>query len=176
MTSGIYQIQNLANGKRYIGQASLLLRRRKYHRNRLRAGKHFNAHLQAAWNKYGEAAFVFKPLLICAPKDLTMYEQRCLDGYCPEYNLAPAAGSVLGIKRSAETRAKMALSKFGNKHNLGRPRPPEVVAKMRERRHTPETRAKMSAAAKRRAPKSAETRVKHAAALRANWAARKAAK
>lgn len=54
--SGIYRIVNLANDKFYIGSAVNLERRWYMHRNRLNAGKHRNAHLQAAWSKYGEAA------------------------------------------------------------------------------------------------------------------------
>lgn len=35
------------------------------------------------------------------------------------YNSCPAAGSVLGIKRSAETRAQLAAAAVGNRRGLG---------------------------------------------------------
>lgn len=56
----IYQIKNLVNGKLYIGSTKGELRRRKSaHLAKLRYNKHFNSHLQNAWNKYGEENFEF---------------------------------------------------------------------------------------------------------------------
>ena len=59
MTRGIYKIINVVNNKFYVGSAVDLKRRRTRHFSELRTGKHSNAHLQAAWNKYGESAFIF---------------------------------------------------------------------------------------------------------------------
>ena len=111
--SGIYEILNTANGKRYIGSAVNIARRRVLHLWHLRRGTHTNAHLQAAWNKYDADVFVCKPLLICVPKDLIPYEQRCFDAYKPEYNKAPVAGSLLGFKHSADTKSKIAAAGIG---------------------------------------------------------------
>jgi group I intron endonuclease len=110
---GIYEILNLVNGKRYLGSAVHLPRRWTLHQADLRRGEHHSSKLQRAWNKYGEAAFVFKPLLVCTPKDLTFYEQRCFDGYKPEYNICPTAGSRLGTTQSVVSRAKMSRAKTG---------------------------------------------------------------
>lgn len=46
----------------YVGQSQHVQKRFSQHRNGLRSGRHFNAHLQAAWKKYGEAAFSFELL------------------------------------------------------------------------------------------------------------------
>lgn len=137
--SGIYEITNGANGKRYIGSAVDLPRRQAQHASDLRKNVHRNARLQNAWNKYGPGAFGFRVLLVCAPQDLLHYEQRFIDGLCPEYNIAPKAGSQLGAKRTAETRAKISAA------NKGRKLPPEVIAKRIGRKQTMETRAKRSA-------------------------------
>lgn len=59
MTRGIYKIINVVNNKFYVGSAVDLKRRKTRHFSELRTGKHNNRHLQAAWVKYGEAAFVF---------------------------------------------------------------------------------------------------------------------
>lgn len=59
MTQGIYKIINLINNKFYVGSAVNLKRRKTQHFSKLRTGKHRNTHLQAAWNKHGEQAFVF---------------------------------------------------------------------------------------------------------------------
>lgn len=59
MGRGIYKIINVVNNKFYVGSAVNLSRRRARHFSELRTQKHNNGHLQAAWNKYGEQAFVF---------------------------------------------------------------------------------------------------------------------
>lgn len=59
MARGIYKIINTTNNKFYVGSAVKLSRRRARHFSELRNGKHNNQKLQAAWNKYGEAAFIF---------------------------------------------------------------------------------------------------------------------
>jgi group I intron endonuclease len=59
MAKGIYKIINVVNNKFYVGSAVDLKRRRIRHFSELRTGKHNNKHLQAAWDKYGEPAFIF---------------------------------------------------------------------------------------------------------------------
>lgn len=56
----IYKIRNVVNQKFYVGSTTNMKERARTHRNRLRRGKHHSAHLQAAWNKYGEECFVFE--------------------------------------------------------------------------------------------------------------------
>jgi group I intron endonuclease len=55
----IYKIINTANNKFYVGSTTNTKERFRTHRNRLRKNRHHSQHLQAAWNKYGEQAFVF---------------------------------------------------------------------------------------------------------------------
>ena len=55
----IYKITNKINSKCYIGQTKNYTKRFSAHKNALRKNKHDNAHLQAAWNKYGEENFSF---------------------------------------------------------------------------------------------------------------------
>ncbi len=61
---GIYEIVNLADGKAssYVGSSMNIEQRWHQHRHRLRGGRHRNEHLQRAWDKYGEDAFVFSVL------------------------------------------------------------------------------------------------------------------
>lgn len=150
-TSGIYSITNTVTGKKYIGSAVNLANRETYHRWQLRKSEHHSQKLQRAWNKFGEAAFVFQPLLICAPKDLLMYEQIVLDyqgSVRDGYNVLPTAGSALGMKHSAETRARMSAI------NLGKVMSPEARAKMSKRmqghQHSPEALEKIRASSKAR--------------------------
>lgn len=106
MPSGIYEILNTANGKRYIGSAADLRVRMSVHRSTLNAGAHHSRYLQAAWGKYGADAFAFRTLLVCAPRDLLMFEQRAFDVMRPEYNICRIAGNALGVKWTEDARAR----------------------------------------------------------------------
>lgn len=79
MNCGIYQIENIINGKLYIGSSNQIKRRFYLHKWDLKRGKHHSITLQRSWDKYGEGAFLFKPLLYCLPDDRHFYEQRFLD-------------------------------------------------------------------------------------------------
>lgn len=57
---GIYQITNLQNGKKYIGQSTDVFRRWNHHRSNLVKGTHANRYLQRAVNKYGLSIFSFE--------------------------------------------------------------------------------------------------------------------
>lgn len=57
---GIYKIRNVTNGKFYIGSSNNIKKRFAAHRRMLRGNRHHCAHLQAAWNKYGEDCFRFE--------------------------------------------------------------------------------------------------------------------
>jgi group I intron endonuclease len=60
--SGIYQIRNILDGKIYVGSAKNLKTRWTTHLWALRSKKHFNIHLQRAFDKYGENSFIFEIL------------------------------------------------------------------------------------------------------------------
>jgi len=57
--TGVYCILNLENNKQYIGSSTNVYTRKNQHFNKLRKNEHFNPHLQYAWNKYGEARFIY---------------------------------------------------------------------------------------------------------------------
>lgn len=107
--SGVYAIQNAVSGAVYIGSARRFKRRFSQHRTALRGGYHQNSHLQYAWNKYGEQAFEFKVLLVCLPKHMQDYEQRCLDSLAPAYNKSRSAfsGIPVGAKLTKKHKAKV---------------------------------------------------------------------
>jgi len=105
--SGVYVITNLRNGKRYVGSSVKVRYRLRKHRAMLVAGNHHSSILQSAWNKHGCEAFSFAQVLACARDNLIMYEQRLIDGYRPEYNVLPNAGSALGRVVSDEHKRKI---------------------------------------------------------------------
>lgn len=75
MKSGIYKIENLINGKIYVGKTLHLNKRFKEHLWELKKGKHFNEYLQNSWNKYGEENFKFSILEEVSNKDI-LYEKE----------------------------------------------------------------------------------------------------
>jgi group I intron endonuclease len=111
----IYKIENKANGKIYVGQTiqSPKVRWQDGHRNRLRKKKHYNDHLQAAWNKYGEDSFTFEVIEQFDPEmnfdlnNLEKYWIKTLDSKNPNkgYNMTEG-GDGSGSPR-LETREKI---------------------------------------------------------------------
>lgn len=85
--SGIYCIENIINHKTYIGSSKNIYSRLLKHFALLRHSRHENAHLQNAWNKYGEDSFTWTVLERCGEKELTKREQYCIDLFGAEYNI-----------------------------------------------------------------------------------------
>jgi group I intron endonuclease len=139
--SGIYRIRNTVNGKVYVGSAVDVAKRWIVHRHHLSKRTHHCRHLQHAWVKHGEAAFVFEIIeAVPVKKGLIAREQAYIDSLSAAdrlhgYNVAIRAGSVLGVRRSAEFRAKVSLSAKGNTRWL-------------RRKHSDTSRAKISVGAK----------------------------
>lgn len=119
---GVYRIVHAPSGRCYVGQtANLGGVRWKHHRQALRSGRHHSPRLQRAWDKYREDQFEWQVLERCPVEQLTEREQFWMDLLRPLlYNHCPAAGSVLGVKRSPETRARMAAAAAGNQRAAGR--------------------------------------------------------
>lgn len=125
----------------YIGQAIEIEEDRWItHKRELRNNKHYNEHLQRAWNKYKEENFEFSILLECEESDLNMYEQYYifeLMTYDPKVGYNKNYGGDSGrhteeIKKkiskakkgktlSEETRKKISEGHKGeNNHNYGK--------------------------------------------------------
>jgi hypothetical protein len=107
--SGIYQIRNLINNKRYIGQTSNFENRKNCHFRSLKGGYNKNKHLQNAYNKYGLENFVFEILIYCEREYLTKYEQFFVDKEKESLlynNRIKCVDSNKGFKYSKETIKK----------------------------------------------------------------------
>lgn len=96
---GIYEICNLHDGKAtaYVGSSVNIEQRWQGHRWQLDGGKHYNIHLQNAWDKYGEAAFEWDVIEEVEDEArLLEREQYWLDRFLESpatcYNVAITAG------------------------------------------------------------------------------------
>jgi group I intron endonuclease len=131
----IYKIENLINGKIYIGQTTLNPNRRKQlHYYHLNKNIHGNRHLQYAFNKYGESHFKFIVINYATnQKMLDTLEINYINLYdCLNqnkgYNLKHGGKNA---KLSEETRKKMSVSASGeNNHFYGKKHSKESLQKM----------------------------------------------
>jgi len=155
---GIYCIENILGGKKYIGQAIDLRKRKSQHFYNLKIGRHENSHLQNAYNKYGRVVFEFKILLYCEQFEFTRYEQFFVDYYGKEnlYNIClECVDSSFGTRRSEESKLKMSNNHadvFGkNNPFFGKHHSEETIENlsgennpMYGKHHSEETKEKMS--------------------------------
>jgi len=76
---GIYKIENIINGKLYIGSSVNIDKRIKRHKNDLIKNKHINCYLQREFNKYGIHSYIFECVELCNSDNLKILEQKYLD-------------------------------------------------------------------------------------------------
>lgn len=137
--SGVYVIENLVNGKYYIGSSKNLGARKVSHFGDLKRKNHHCPPLQFAYNKYGRKAFKFFVLEFCDEKDKFKKEQNWLDVFFESdecYNTLKDAEHpkpTLHKKWTTEEKnnLKKALLSRNFKHS------PETVEKMRQRMSDP---------------------------------------
>lgn len=169
--SGVYQILHETSGGRYVGSAVEMRRREQEHLSRLRSGVHCNPHLQNAWDLYEEEQFVFSALEHVPDLErLVEREQHYIDTLNPTYNIAPNAGSRLGIPCREATKQKISQALTGRKgHKLSEEHKQKIRESLRGRTLSEEQKRRLSEANKgrtRSSPVSPETRRKLSEALR----------
>ncbi|QJX63048.1 GIY-YIG nuclease family protein [Niallia circulans] len=109
----IYKIENLINGKVYIGQTIKKADRRfQLHKSRLKRNVHENAYLQNAWNKYGESSFVFVVIGIYNVSELDNEEIKLIKHYrelekC--YNLENGGNRQKKLHESTKEKLSMSI-------------------------------------------------------------------
>lgn len=158
--SGIYSIYCITSDTYYIGSSVKIKNRLHRHNRDLIANRHANPHLQNSWNKYGANDFkiiILEVLEFTDTKSLNIREAYWIAKMPKVFNV---------IKNPLDLRGP-------NHPNYGKKNSEETKRKRVESRgpfkHTPESKAKLSAAAKKRVgalnpfygkKHSAETRAK----------------
>lgn len=158
--SGVYCIFNIVNEKIYIGSSIHIYERWQQHKYFLKNNIHYNKHLQAAWNKYGEENFKFEIIEIINTdeENLLEVEQIWMDYYSSYdaskgYNISAYAEGAGGYIVSEETKEKI------RNWHTGRKSTEETKKKLSEQRkgennnfygkhHTEEAKKKISEAKK----------------------------
>ena len=152
--SGIYYIENLISGKKYIGQSINTSIRWKNHKNQLRGNRSPFVDLQNDWNIFGEENFKFQLIEECNNQySLDLLEEYYVDffdSYKNGYNQSHNGKFTFdGMKHKEESKEIL------RQLHLGKRPSEESIQKNREahlgennhfwgKKHTVETRIKMS--------------------------------
>jgi group I intron endonuclease len=113
--SAIYCIENLLNGKKYIGQTFDLEKRWYDHKWLLEKNNHDNEYLQHSWNKNGGDSFDFKIIEECEVSKLDELEKYYIKLFQSRYdqNGYNLNDGGRGENPTLETRKKMSEAKLG---------------------------------------------------------------
>lgn len=117
--SGVYTIENIVDGKMYVGYTTNFYARKSKHWGRLKSNRHTNQHLQNAINLYGIENFKFEILIECEEEYLASEENywcNILNVHNRKYgyNILPTGPNGRTIV-SEETKKKISNSTKRNK-------------------------------------------------------------
>lgn len=119
---GVYQIRNVENNKRYIGQSENISHRKACHIYDLKNNRHKNKYLQQEYNENPDD-FVFEVLCKCGVDDLEDLERFYIKKYSSNkretgYNIE--GGGVLNKEVAEETKQGISERMTGNQHMIGK--------------------------------------------------------
>lgn len=127
MVGCIYKITNILNGNIYIGQTINFRKRKQKHIQHLKKGTHYNSHLQASFNKYGESVFQFEIITnASSKKELNDLEKKYIKEIPSKkcYNFTSGGEGTLGYKHTEKTKKK--ISEAWNSPNSKMKLPPRL--------------------------------------------------
>jgi group I intron endonuclease len=122
----VYVIRNMVSERVYVGKSTNPKQRWRCHKADLRNGKHLNRHLQNAWKKYGEGAFVFT-VIETADNEAHLNELECF--YMEQFR--SQGTSLYNIVEGGKGGFSLAAQEKARQLSTGRQKTPEEKAKWR---------------------------------------------
>jgi group I intron endonuclease len=110
---GIYCIESIVDGKKYIGKAIYINRRIKRHFQNLRNGYHYNKYLQRVWDKYGEKNLKFYIVEICKTEELNnkeIFYIKFFNSMKEGFNNTLGGDGASGTSHTKEAKKKIGIS------------------------------------------------------------------
>lgn len=125
MTSGIYCIENIIDGKKYVGQSVNVDKRirehyRNWNKNTFEETSGENRHLWFAVKKHGEDNFIFTVIEFCPKEELDNREEFYIEYLKSHesqhgYNVLFGGFNRTGTHHTEETKEKLSLANTGRK-------------------------------------------------------------
>ena len=118
---GVYRCVCINNGCTYVGQTKSLSKRKQEHLRLLRDHRHYNKHLQRAWDKHGEYNFEWYVIETCSIDELDeleMYWIEHYDAYSDGYNQTIGGYGARGFKHSDEFKEKRRQRMLGENNPM----------------------------------------------------------
>ncbi len=127
--SGVYMIESIVTGERYVGSTNQSFSRRwSEHKSKLNKRKNGCPPLQESWDKHGETAFRFVILEVTPETKNLEREQYWMDHFrslgLSLFNRCPEAASHKGLKMPREAVERVRQT------NIGRPKSDEERCKL----------------------------------------------
>lgn len=138
---GIYKIENLVNGKIYVGKSINIYKRWKKHKTLLNTKSHYNKHLQYAWDVYGEDNFKFSIIEQCSCDNdvLSAKERYYIEVYNSKnsdfgYNMTNGGDGTSGFRLSDEQKKAASERVSGEKNpHYGIKKPESLKAQISQK-------------------------------------------
>jgi group I intron endonuclease len=148
--SGVYCIENIIDGKKYIGYAQDIAVRWNTHILSLGKKKHNNKYLQHSWDKYGASMFNFRIVQVLENiesllQDMEIYWIAYYNSYIYDlggYNLTRGGEGIRGYKYTDEQR--LAVSDRMKGKIITEEQKLKISIANKGKKRTDETKAKMS--------------------------------
>ncbi len=144
MSAGCYMLRHKPTSQFYIGATNSLTLREYHHRRNIATGTHRNPNIRSLGTRSED--FEFTVLLVCAPEDRRMYEDRLLTAYQADPRMLNCF--LADNLRSEATRERMSVA--GKKKIISPEGRARMLAAHLGKKRRPETGAKISEAHKRR--------------------------
>lgn len=162
MTSCIYKITNIVNGKIYIGKTDNPTRR--WYKHKLESKKYLNRYLYRAMNKYGLENFTFEIIHENIPNsEIDSYEIKYikeLNSKAPNgYNMTDGGEGTIGRPMKESTKEKLRIA---NKNKFVSEETRNKLSEIHTKRYScPKEREKTSIATKGHVKKTTENYKKY---------------